>query len=395
MANLIDYLHWRGDLSFAQSAPNEVDSVLFVFLAYFDLKGIIPVDPERERITLREAIRLEREHHVDKPYYGGAMVPSADIQLMARLMSKSNRFSNVRVTGFVDQINEANEEQFSAYTALLDDGSVFISFKGTDDTLVGWKEDINMSFTAEIPGQRSAVEYLNRIGRVTDGPIRIGGHSKGGNLAIYAAARCVPEIQERIIRVYNNDGPGFSRAFLESEGYLKIKERVLKLVPQESIIGMLLANDDNYTVIRSEKSGVLQHNCYLWEVRGRSFVRHGTLTQKSLEISQVINGWIKNKDFETRRELADAFYEILTSSDAKTLTDLTRDRAALLRALVKIDPKKRDMVLRAMAELFGEVLRVNIPVQMPVSSSKKKETAELPPSGDTENIQKGSEDKKE
>ncbi len=389
MANLIDYLHWRGDLSFAQSALNEVDSVLFVFLAYFDLEGIIPVDPERERITLREAIRLEREHHVDKPYYGGAMVPSSDIQLMARLMSKSNRFANVRVTGFVNQIIEDTQEQFSAYTALLDDGSVFISFRGTDDTLIGWKEDMNMSFTDEIPGQRSAVDYLNRIARVTDGGIRIGGHSKGGNLAVYAAARCAPEVRDRIVRVYNNDGPGFSKAFLESEGYLKVKERVLKLVPQESVVGMLLGNDDHYTVIRSAKSGVLQHNCYLWEVRGRHFVRQGTLTKKSLELSQVLNSWITDKDQATRREICDAFYEILTASEAKTLTDLTRDRAALLRAMVKIDPKKRDMVFKAMMELFGEVIRVNIPVP----SAKKKEPEPMLEPANSD--KKTTEDKKE
>ncbi len=376
MANLIDYIQWRGDLSFAQSALNEVDSVLFVFLAYFDLEGIIPVDAERERITLREAIRLERENHVDRPYYGGAMIPSADVQLMARLMSKSNRFSGVRVTGYVNEINEDNEQQFSAYTALLDDGSVFVAFKGTDDTLVGWKEDMNMSFTDEVPGQRRAVEYLNRIGRITDGGIRIGGHSKGGNLAVYAAARCAPEVQDRIIRVYNNDGPGFNKEFFESEGYLKVKERVLKLVPQESVIGMLLGNDDHYTVIRSAKSGVLQHNCYLWEVRGRHFVRHGTLTKKSLELSHVVNGWLGDKDQSTKRELTDAFYEILTASEAKTLTDLVRDRAALLRAMVKIDPKKREMVFRALAELFGEVVRVNMPVQIPIPMPPKKSVPE-------------------
>ncbi len=392
MANLIDYLHWRGDLSFAQSAPNEVDSVLFVFLAYYDLDGIIPVDPERERITLREAILLEREHHVDVPYYGGAIIPTADIQLMSRLMSKSNRFAGVRVTGLVNEINEDNQEQFAAYTALLDDGSVFISFKGTDDTLVGWKEDFNMSFTDEIPGQRRAVEYLNRIGRVTDGGIRIGGHSKGGNLAVYAAARCAPEVQERIIRVYNNDGPGFSKEFFESEGYLKIKDRVLKLVPQESVVGMLLGNDDNYTVIKSSGSGVFQHNAYLWEVRGRHFVRHGTLTKRSIELSRVLNGWLSDKDQSTRKELFDTLYEILTASDAKTLTDLTRDRAALLRAMVKIEPKKRDMVFRAMMELFGEVIRINMPVQIPLPPQKKKVTEAL---AELEDKQNYVEDKKE
>ena len=301
MANVIDYLQWRGDLTFAQSSLNEVDSVLFVFLSYFDLEGIIPTDPENESISLKEAIMLERVHHVDRPFYGGAMIPSADIQLMARMMSRSARFANVRVTGLVSEIDREREMQFSAYTALLDDKSIFVSFKGTDDTLIGWKEDMNMSFINEVPGQRWAVEYLNYIGSVTEGGIRIGGHSKGGNLAVYAAAKCKPEIQSRIIRVYNNDGPGFTNDFLVSQEYLRVKDRVLKLVPQDSVIGMLLGNDDNYTVVRSAKSGVIQHNCYLWEVKGRHFVRHGTLTKKTLDLSRVLNQWISDKDFDTRR----------------------------------------------------------------------------------------------
>lgn len=378
MANVIDYLQWRGDLTFAQSSLNEVDSVLFVFLSYFDLEGIIPTDPENESISLKEAIMLERVHHVDRPFYGGAMIPSADIQLMARMMSRSARFANVRVTGLVSEIDREREMQFSAYTALLDDKSIFVSFKGTDDTLIGWKEDMNMSFINEVPGQRWAVEYLNYIGSVTEGGIRIGGHSKGGNLAVYAAAKCKPEIQSRIIRVYNNDGPGFTNDFLVSQEYLRVKDRVLKLVPQDSVIGMLLSNDDNYTVVRSAKSGVIQHNCYLWEVKGRHFVRHGTLTKKTLDLSRVLNQWISDKDFDTRRELTDAVYEILTSSDAKTLTDLARDRAALWRALTKVEPKKRDMVFRALTELLGEILRASVPLPAP----KKRETEKTIPTPD-------------
>ena len=125
---------------------------------------------------------------------------------------------------------------------------------------------------------------------------------------------------------------------------------------------MLLGNDDNYTVIRSARSGVIQHNCYLWEVNGRHFVRHGSLTKKTLEISRVLNRWISDKDFDTRRTLANAVYEILTSSDAKTLTDLARDRSALWRALTKVEPKKRDMVFRALIELLSDIVRISVPL---------------------------------
>lgn len=360
MANVNDYVRWRGDLSFVQSSLNEVDALMLVFISYLNFDNIVPNSIDEGSIPLNEAVALEfAQHESSKPYYG-AIMPNEDMFKMAKLMSRSNRFSKVRMTAFYKEISEDSEEQFNACTMLLDDGSIYVSYKGTDDTLVGWKEDLNLSFVEEIPGQRRAVEYLNYIGERTEGKIRIGGHSKGGNLAVYAAARCNPEVRDRIVRIYNNDGPGFHESFLESDGYKAVKSRVLKLVPQESVIGMLLGHDDNYTVVRSGGTGVFQHNSYLWEVRGRHFIRYGAMKQRNLVLSRVVNKWIEGKDIDTRRAISDALYEILTASDAKTLTDLARDRALLLRALVKVEPKKRETVFHAMLELMGEIIKASV-----------------------------------
>jgi len=357
MANIIDYLHWRGDLSFTQSGVNEVDNILFVFLSFLDFHEIVPSDPADGDILLRDAVHMCFERTADAPPYYGAIMPNKDIHRMAKLMAKSNRFGHVRVTGYINEINEETEAQFSTYTAFLDDGSIFISFKGTDDTLVGWKEDLNMSVSKEIPGQRHAVEYLTKIASMFKGKIRVGGHSKGGNLAVYAAAKCDPSIQRRIARVYNNDGPGFSSEFIESEGYQNIKPKILKLIPQESLVGLLLANDDHFSIVCSSKSGVLQHNSFLWEVRGRHFVRRQELAHKSIELSKTVNAWINEKDEETRKEIIEAIYELFTASEAKTLTELGQKKTALLSALKKIDPQKRELVFKSVTQLIGEIIK--------------------------------------
>ncbi len=357
MANVLDYLIWRGDLSFKQSTLNEVDNILLVFLNFLDFEDIIPNELEKGCILLKDAVNKSlAKQDGKKPHYG-ALMPSADIERMAKLMAKSNRFSNAKLMGYAKEICVEKEQQFAAFTAVLDDGSLFVSFSGTDDTIIGWKEDMNMSFSDEIPGQKRAVEYLEDVANAVDGSIRVGGHSKGGNLAVYAAAKCKEDVQQRISRVYNNDGPGFSKAFLESEGYINIRSRILKLVPQESVVGMLLANDNNFTVIYSKKSGVVQHNSFLWEVRGRHFVRRSELAKKSLELSNVINSWIEEKDYETRKNLINVTYEILTASEAKTLTDINKGYPALFKAIKKVDPKKRELVLKAISELAGDIIK--------------------------------------
>ncbi len=371
MANVMDYLNWRGDLSFKQSGVNEVDNILFVFLCFLDFDGIVPSDPREGSILLSDAVKQHFESHADaKPYYG-ALMPNEDIIRMARLMAKSNRFGNARLTAYVNEIGHENENetQFSAYTAMLDDGSIFISFKGTDDTLAGWKEDLNMAFNAEVSGQRRSVEYLTDIAANIEGKIRIGGHSKGGNFAVYAASKCTSEVQARISRVYNNDGPGFSKEFFESEGYLNIKQKVLKLIPQESVVGLLLTNDEHFTVIHSAKSGVVQHNSYLWAVRGRHFVRRNGLEKKSIELSNTINAWIEDKDYETRRLVIEAVYEMMTASSAETLTDIAKNRLALLKSLKKVDPQKKDMVFKVVLELVGDIIKSTGPAKQ---LSKKK-----------------------
>lgn len=365
MPNMNDYLVWRGDLTFRQSGFNEVDAALLVFVSFLNLEGVIPEAVGGEGVAFSDAIGIyfDGRNDIKKSY--GAIIPGEDIRKMVTLMAKSRRFRDAKLSGYINRLDYEEQEQFAAFTAELNDGTVFVAFKGTDDTLVGWKEDLNMASSDEVPCQKSSVLYLNRAGKAYDSSnLRVGGHSKGGNLAVYASAKCDAAVKKRIARVYNNDGPGFSGEFLRSAEYLEIRDRVLKLVPQESVVGMLLTNDDNFSVISSEKSGVTQHNCYLWQVRGRHFVRRSGLTRQASELSRAVNAWIEDKDMATRRAITDAIYDILTVDNAHTLTDFASDRLLLWRSLAKIEPEKRELVFREMRKLLGYLVRSGI-AQLP------------------------------
>ena len=373
MANMIDYIDWRGDLTFEQSRLNEVDNALLVFFSFLDMNGIVSDTPCADGITLHDATEKYFKRIEGQKVSFGAIIPTNDIHTMAKKMAASVRFGGIVLSGYTDRIDIENEEQFAAYTAKLDDGSVFVAFRGTDDTLVGWKEDLNMTFTEETRAQKSSVEYIARVAESFEGPIRLGGHSKGGNLAVYSAAQSPYAVRHRIYRIYNNDGPGFTKNFIESMGYTEIKPRIVKLVPQDSVVGMMLYNDDHYTVIRSARTGIDQHNSFLWQVLGKRFVRMNRLSEKTVILNRTLNRWLEDKDMETRRELCQAVYEIMTAANARTLSDFGKDKLLLVRSIKMIEPQKRDMVFRALSQLVADIVREQAAAIAPRPREKETE----------------------
>ncbi len=378
MANMVDYIDWRGDLTFSQSRLNEVDNVLLVFFSFLDLAGIVSSVPDSEGITLREATEIYFDKIKDQKVSYGAIIPTADIHDMAKKMAESVRFGGIILSGYTERLDLERQEQFAAYTALLDDGSAFVCFRGTDDTLVGWKEDLNLALEGETAGQKSAVEYLRTVAENIKGPIRLGGHSKGGNLAVYAAAKSPHRVRQRVYRIYNNDGPGFTKAFIESEGYADIKSRTVKLVPQDSVVGMILYNDDNYTVVKSARAGIDQHNSYLWQVVGKRFLRMSHISQKTQILNETLNKWLEGKDLDTRKELFEAVYEIMTVANAKTLSDFSRDKLLLIRSIGMVEPKKRDVVFKALSQLIADIVKAQAAAIAP--KRKTVQNAVLPES---------------
>lgn len=316
MASMLDYIAWRGDLSFSSSAPNEVDALIFSTLSYIPFRGSLERNPEKP-VLLRQAAR----EFFDIPDPEGYIRTQNDLELL-KAAGESQRFGNIRIAEYRKIFIKERDTQFAAVTFLLDDGSIFISFRGTDNTLVGWKEDFSMCFRREIPSQKLAKQYLQDVLMDHSGPVRVSGHSKGGNVAVYAVSQSVPVIRERILEVYNQDGPGFSEAFLEDPGYRQILPILHTQVPQSSVIGMILNRAEPIAIVKSNQSGIMQHDPFSWEVQGNRLVAVDSLSGNSIFLQLTIKNWLLGMDMETRVRMVDMLFDLLTSGDVEVTGDL-------------------------------------------------------------------------
>lgn len=346
MATLFDYIDWRGDLSFSQCDLGEVDSLILSQVCYLDFYRIVPASPTAKGLSFLAAAKRYVNTHKGEANPLGAIIPPETVTITTKA-ARSARFGSLRMVAHVNVISEDEQKQFSATTFDLGNGALFLSFRGTDDTIVGWKECFNMSFMSPVPAQAEAVEYLYHVAAaMPDKRLYLGGHSKGGNLAVYAAVKSNPKVKERIAAVYNLDGPGFTREFIESNEYAEIKDRIRTLVPQTSIVGMLLEHDESFEVVQSNQAGLLQHNGFSWEVMGNAFVHSDSVTKESKNIDAKLKLWLADIAPDRRREILDTLYELLDTLPAKTLTDLSAEKLKLIKAWNTLDSESRTFIRR-------------------------------------------------
>ncbi len=355
MANLMDYLEWRGDLPFTASPFNDVDNLLFSMLSFLDLRDVVPTDVMAGPVKLERACRLFFEAHPEGLPLG-VLIPAVTGDLF-RKAADSARFREVYVTGVRDELDESEGKQFAAMTFLLPDNSLFIAYRGTDDTLVGWHEDFQLSFLSPTPSQQSAAAYLCEMAGLFKGAIRLGGHSKGGNLAIYAAVQAPVEVRERIVRAYSNDGPGFTEEMVASEGYRAMEDKLLTLLPQSSIVGMLLEQSGPYEVVKSTNMRLLQHDPFSWQILGPRFVPMPALAPEAVAGGERIRHWLARMTPAERQIFTEVFFHVLEAGNAKTLTDLTADSLRNLSAMVKsvheLPPEAKQQMMGFLRILAG------------------------------------------
>ena len=361
MANVCDYVRWRGDLTLEQSKFNEIDNLILARFSYFPFDKIIR---ENEIATIKELSRRFSNQDVTKL----PILWKDDVELFP-LMGNSKRFGGMLATKYINKIDAEQEKQFSAITVLMPDGTIYVSYRGTDNTIVGWKEDFNMSFKSHIASQISAKQYLEEIAKeYPSSKIIIGGHSKGGNIAVYAATFASKDVKDRIINVYNNDGPGFCEDVIETPEYQEILPRVHTYIPQSSIIGRLMNHKEKYTIVESVQRGIMQHDLYSWQVLGKEFITLKKLTNESEFIDKTIKDWLENVEPEKREQVIDAVFEILNTTEAQTMKELKANWFANAKTILgtykNIDSDTKEMVWQTVNELL-KVAKNNIFEELP------------------------------
>ena len=344
--NFLTYVRERMD-TFAERPLCSIDSLVFTWLSYARMGVSQDRACTSEGIALHELLRAEDFEHM----FGTSWDPKASRDLLFAACA-SPRFRDTRLTDFCFKTDHETEEQFAAMTFRLPDGSLYVAFRGTDSTIVGWKEDFNMTFLRPIPAQGEAADYLNAVAAATDGPLYVGGHSKGGNLAVYAAAMLAPERRSRLKRVFSHDGPGFQRAFVAGEAYQGIEPIMEKTLPKSSIIGMLMYEGDGYTrtVVESDGFSLLQHNPFLWavDVDACAFVEADGLSVSSRYFDRTLDAWLDKYGLDERQRFVDALFDVIRVTGVDRFADIMDNRKIavplMLDATEKLDPEARDFV---------------------------------------------------
>lgn len=350
VTTVFDYLRWRGDLTFAQDAFNEVDNLILCIIAYLNFRRF----PElRSRDADKAVLMSDIVPRMTAEDEQQGLSPNNYIPLM-KLAAESCRFAPVRLFGYETVRDETREMQLDALSFLLPDGTLFCAFMGTDRSLVGWKENLNLSYMDAVPAQIGAVEYVEDMAwRCPERPVRIGGHSKGGNLAAYAAIHIPEALQARMLDAYNNDGPGFRRDVTDTAEYRRIAAKLHTYIPAASIVGVLLEHTEDYTVVASSSRAIMQHEPLTWGVLGSRFIRQEARSEFGKASDDVVREWLASLSPQERKEFSNALFDMFTQGGTvQSLEDVRQSE--LLRRLAA-DEKQRGIVSEALRRLMADV----------------------------------------
>ncbi len=320
MNTISEYLKWRGDITFEQVPFNEVDAYIFAKIGSPDLTGI--VSPDKNGILLKNAYNQYYGRKDINPDYMGRFNSPVLSKNLRRLI-RTERFGNLVLSDFISIVDSSLLEQISALTVTLPDETVLVTFRGTDDTIVGWKESVLMAFSNTITAQQDALEYLNRVADTHPGPLVIIGHSKGGNLSVYSSVNAPKQVRDRIVKIYNFDGPGFYEEFWNQPAAVEIKDRILNYMSQYAMVGTLLYNSGITIICSSYRPGVYAHEAMFWEVMGPQFIHEKSSGAFSRTYGQIMNTKVANMTYEEKVQLINDLFGILTSTGAETITDLS------------------------------------------------------------------------
>ena len=337
--------------TFKQKEFSEVDSLVLSQFSYLFFDAIVPgIDKFQKGVRIKDIYCAEYFETI----FDLVRLPEENLRLFSALAANP-RFRDIKMNYYVNETDMNIETQFAAVSFILDRKTAYIAFRGTGAKAVGWKEDFNMAFLDEVPAQRRAKEYVDTVARKLPKSIIVGGHSKGGNLAVYSAAMCGENAQKKIVTVFSHDGPGF-KSLGDSAQYAAIKERIRKTVPQAAVIGMLLENQKEFTVIKSTRTGIMQHDPFSWEIQDGSFVTLDSITNGAKFLDKSLSGWISKISEEDRERLVDALYKAVSAEEADRIFDVEHIRYKNIKAIIEqtgnLEPDTRKFLLDSIRDLI-------------------------------------------
>lgn len=340
MAGINTYIKEYGDKTFNEEKFNEIDNVILSSVVYLNFDGIVPKN--KKSISLCEAgnIFLYKYNYFDVSKLGIAQKVSYKI---LKQIVNTKRYKDIQMYNY--KYIWDTDTQFGAVCFKVKKKFIYVAFEGTDNLLSGWKEDFQMAYEFPVPSQKLAVKYLNENIKLFDKNIIVGGHSKGGNLALVSSMYCKNRINKKIKRIYSNDGPGLKKEQIESENYSKIRDRLIHLVPNYSYVGVLLRND-KFTVIKTNRKDFMAHAVSSWQVNKNEFIREN-LSSISDSFRKSLLKWLDEHDLNQREKMISTVFKTLEESGIKNLNDFfnLKNAITVIRNINNIDEETKNLVI--------------------------------------------------
>ena len=375
MGNLITYVQQYGAQTFEDKSLTDIDVLVLTEIAYLPFDEIVPASFEvKAAISLnqlgKEFETIKEKEHENNPF----MITKERIQLLD-VVSKSQRYKDIKVFGFMNDIDDERTKQFAAVCYQWEEENRWIIFRGTDESLTGWKEDFMMTYSDLIPAQTDAIEYLKKQAETFSGILNVSGHSKGGNLSLYASTMQEETVQDRIKQIYCWDAPGVHRSILNTEGYQRVVSKAKRYIPQDSIVGLMLESQVPYHIIESQGSGISQHSALMWNIEEDHFVELTELTKNSQLTDQTFKQWTEVVSDEDLKLFFDTFFELIFEMGVETVNDVYYNFRMYMQKFFEktyqMDPEKREVLLRVGHLLFQiryEIWKENLSfsVELPI-----------------------------
>lgn len=377
MPNIQDHAIFVGGLTLEERPFDELDALILTQIVYMPMEGFWDAGARATIEDLWDFLQAKYPNSFTDPFQRKRYA-------LTEVCAGQPRYQTLQLHDYVNIIDTEREMQFAVCAVDLPPGYTVISFRGTDLSIAGWKEDLNMSFMT-VPSQHEAVEYVERIALQNGRGLYLAGHSKGGNLAVFAGANVDGDTRDRIRRVYSFDGPGMDEETLESLGYELVRDRIESYIPQSSVVGMLLNYHPVYTVVRSRSLGVLQHDAMTWQVEAGAFVTLEDIDLSGKLTDEAIHVWLKGMNMDDRRLLVDTLYQVVGGAQTETVSGLVKDwhesAVRMLEALRELPPKTRKSVRRMVGSLFStgaaEAIRMILPWSLSRQDADREEESRL------------------
>lgn len=350
MKNMLDYIKEFGHVSFEERAFSEIDALVLTELEYLPLEKVVPSDENGENFVTVKEIAEYMQEHKQELFDENPMMITEERHEVSQVIVDAPRFQSLKFFGVVSVWDKDTTKQFAAVTVEVEPSVRLVIYRGTDETLIGWKEDFLMTYSPLVAAQTDAKEYLAKQASLWGGDLMISGHSKGGNLAIYAAATQEEDVQLRIVDIFCFDSPGLYRSVLETKGYQNIVPLAMRYIPQDSLVGLMLESEVPYVIVKSNATGAMQHSAMTWEIEDGQFIKMEKLTKNSQLNDQTFKKWTESVSDEELELFWNVFFELLFSVGIDTVNDLYGQFMHYVQEFLKaagdMDEEKRELLTR-------------------------------------------------